>query len=115
MNRDGAILWALQINGDAEITILQAVDPNDCSQCEIRLDPWRDHRFKDPLGLGDSRAFVKEGTADTLTISHPSGEFSSICLVYETIGNPNGIKQSRMGFEQGTWVLRISSNRWETN
>ena len=101
VNRDGAILWALQINGDAETVILQAVDPNDCSQCEIRLDPWRDHRFKDPLGLGDSRAFVKEGTVDTLAITQPSGEFSSICLVYETIGNPKGINlQSDKGLER---------------
>ena len=110
LNRDGAILWEVQLSGDAETAVLQAVHPNDCLECENRLDPWRDHRFKDPLNLGDTRAFIKEGTADILTIDQPSGEFSSMCLVYETIGTPKGINvQSDTGLERPFQSLKTQA------
>ncbi|HJM54823.1 MAG TPA: hypothetical protein QGI72_01105 [Poseidonia sp.] len=110
VNRDGAILWSLQLDGDAEIPALQAIKENDCSQCESRLDPWRDHRFRDPLGLGDSRLFIKEGTSATVTVTRPVGDFSELCLVYETIGNTKGMDiQSDKGLERPYQSLKTQA------
>tara|TARA_B110001452_G_scaffold17457_1_gene14167 strand:+ start:39384 stop:41516 length:2133 start_codon:yes stop_codon:yes gene_type:complete len=85
----GAVIWSFNPEGDSEITELRAIELDDCQNCISRLDPWREHRFRDPLGLGDSRPFLEEGTSSPISITPPTGDFAELCIVYESIGRPD--------------------------
>ena len=84
----GAVVWSFNPEGDSEITELRAIGLDDCQNCISRLDPWREHRFRDPLELGDSRPFLVEGTSSSISISPPTGNYAELCIVYESIGRP---------------------------
>ena len=88
---DGAVLWGHVPNGTGTIVEQVGIAHDDCEACDERPDPWRDHRFRDPLGLGDSRAFTREGTDDAVDVAWPStldaqSAHSSLCVVYEVMG-----------------------------
>ena len=88
---DGAVLWGHVPNGTGTVVEQVGIAHDDCEACEERPDPWRDHRFRDPLGLGDSRAFTREGTDDAVDVDWPSEHEplwapSSLCVVYEVMG-----------------------------
>ncbi|MDA9167999.1 hypothetical protein N9N91_00405 [Candidatus Poseidonia alphae] len=91
IQHDGAVLWAFNSQGDAEVPELQAITIEDCPECTPRLDPWRDHRFRDPLGLGDDRPFLIEGTPGLISVTSPSQNYTELCVVYETVGLLEGI------------------------
>ena len=88
---DGAVLWGHVPNGTGTVVEQVGIAHDDCEACEERPDPWRDHRFRDPLGLGDTRAFTQEGTDDAVDVAWPStldaqSAHSSLCVVYEVMG-----------------------------
>ena len=88
---DGAVLWGHVPNGTGTVVEQVGIALDDCQACEERPDPWRDHRFRDPLGLGDTRAFTQEGTDDAVDVAWPStldaqSAHSSLCVVYEVMG-----------------------------
>ena len=88
---DGAVLWGHVPNGTGTIVEQVGIAHDDCEACDERPDPWRDHRFRDPLGLGDTRAFTQEGTDDAVDVAWPStldaqSAHSSLCVVYEVMG-----------------------------
>ena len=87
---DASALWLLQPEGNASVNQLVGISQSDCDGCEERLDPWRNHRFRDPLQLGEVRAFLPEGQTGLLELKAVEGA-SSLCLVYETIGNTGGV------------------------
>ena len=87
---DGAVLWRLHPDGDAKQDLLAGIDEDDCTGCVARLDPWRDHKFRDPLGLGDDRPFLPEGTDGNLTLVAPAGA-ERMCLTYEVVGSTGGL------------------------
>ncbi len=86
---DGATLWRLRPDGDAQQHLLAGIEEEDCSSCITRLDPWRDHKFRDPLGLGEDRPFLPEGTEGNLSVVAPEGAVK-MCLTYEVIGATGG-------------------------
>ena len=87
---DGAVLWRLHPEGDAQVHLLEGISEGDCTGCTPRLDPWRDHKFRDPLGLGEERPFLPEGTEGNLTVAAPA-EAARVCLTYEVVGSTGGL------------------------
>ena len=103
---DGATLWTLEPDGDAPTPLLSGIDESDCEACEARLDPWRDHKFRDPLMLGKDRPFLEEGTEGLLDLEAPA-QASGLCLMYEVIGSNEGLYvQSETGLERPFHGLR---------
>jgi hypothetical protein len=92
---DGSILWSFDATGQSSIHHYAPPDASTCTKgCEERTDPWRDHRFRDPLGLGDTRPFVEESVPSSLTFSLPTdlNEMVTPCLVYEAVGDLDGLE-----------------------
>ena len=87
---DGATLWRLHPDGDAQQHLLDGIEEEDCTACITRLDPWRDHKFRDPLGLGEDRPFLPEGTEGNLSVVAPEGAVK-MCMTYEVIGATGGL------------------------
>lgn len=106
LQTDGATLWRLKPDGDAKTLLLSGIDEEDCPACDVRLDPWRDHKFRDPLQLGEERPFLPEGTEGELRIEAPEVA-TTMCLVYEVIGQTEGLYlQSSTGLERPFHGLR---------
>ena len=106
---DGATLWRLQPDGDGKVLLLDGIHESDCSACENRLDPWRNHKFRDPMGLGDDRPFLPEGTDGFLSISAPANAVE-MCLIYEVIGSIGGLYlQASSGLERPYHGLRTDA------
>lgn len=106
---DGATLWALAPEGDAGVLILDGIDEDDCRGCDVRLDPWRNHKFRDPLLLGEDRPFLPEGTVGQLQVKAPENVVR-MCMVYEVIGQTGGFYlQSTTGLERPYHGLRTDA------
>ena len=85
----GSVLWQFDQTGSALTSQFMTLDESTCKDgCAMRDEPWRDHRFRDTLGLGDQRATLSEGR-DTIVTFSSSEEDSSgrACLVFEARGN----------------------------
>ena len=57
--------------------------------CQIEKDPWRDHRFNDPLDRGDSRVVLNQKgtyTWDSMFNDTNTQGMYNVCIVYEQIG-----------------------------
>lgn len=105
---DGATLWELRPEGDGSTPLLTGIDEEDCEACTKRLDPWRNHKFRDPLGLGEERPFLAEGSPGVLEIQAPLGR-SEVCLVYEVIGSPSALYlNASSGLERPFHALQTS-------
>jgi hypothetical protein len=106
---DGATLWSLEPEGDAPEILLTGIDEEDCLSCDVRLDPWRNHKFRDPLLLGEDRPFLPEGTVGELEIQAPVNA-NNMCLVYEVIGQTEGLYlQSSTGLNRPFHGLRTDA------
>jgi len=106
---DGATLWELRPEGDATTPVLIGIDEGDCSDCTARLDPWRDHKFRDPLNLGQERPFLLEGKTASLEIEVPEGAVE-MCLVYEIIGSTDAVYvNASSGFDRPFHALQASA------
>ena len=112
---DGAVLWRHVPNGSGYVVEQVALTNQDCEACDERPDPWRDHRFRDPLGLGDTRAFTQESDDDTLQLTRPATPSrwwapSRLCLVYEVVGEvePWSI-QPDQGTERPIYSMRTDA------
>ncbi len=106
---DGATLWVLAPEGDATVLMLDGIQEEDCDVCDVRLDPWRNHKFRDPLSLGEDRPFLSEGTVGLLEVSAPENAVQ-MCLVYEIIGQTGGFYlQSSNGLERPYHGLRTDA------
>lgn len=109
LQTDGATLWALRPDGDAPLLLLTGIDEDDCTACDVRLDPWRHHKFRDPLDLGQDRPFLPEGTVGELRVEAPETA-STMCLVYEIIGQTDGFYlQASSGLERPFHGLRTDA------
>ena len=106
LQADGATLWQLKPDGDADPLLLSGIDEEDCPACDVRLDPWKNHKFRDPLQLGEERPFLPEGTEGELRIEAPE-DANTMCLIYEVIGQIEGFYlQSSTGLERPFHGLR---------
>lgn len=103
---DGATLWRHVPNGTAPVNVLEAVDSDDCESCTERMDIWRDHRFRDPLELGATRAFSVEGTPERLALAPPAAA-TSWCIVYEVVGEVDSwTMKTTSGTERPVYTMR---------
>ena len=74
---EGSILWKLTENEPYVSTFLPIVGE------DMRPDPWREHRFRDPFNLGEQRLFISSGT---ITIPVNSTNANEICIALELVG-----------------------------
>ena len=86
----GSVLWVFDSTGSSDEHEFTSVDKSSCvNACTMRDDPWRDHRFRDPLDLGDQRPFIEEGRTSTLTYTLTSElqQNRTVCVIYEAVGD----------------------------
>jgi hypothetical protein len=84
----GSVLWILDPTGNSDTSTFATFTESACSEgCELRPDPWSKHRFRDPLQLGASRAFIAEGNNAVLSFSTPELNSGGMCLALEAIGD----------------------------
>tara|TARA_B100001093_G_scaffold177219_1_gene169899 strand:+ start:55876 stop:58260 length:2385 start_codon:yes stop_codon:yes gene_type:complete len=110
---DGSALWQFDAAGTSPsmsyLKINQTSNVGTCTNqgtevdCKQRIDPWSEHRFRDPLNLGSNRAFIPEGTnydalmhVDRPTESSAAGR--EICVIFEAVGDLSGLS---FGFDAG--------------
>lgn len=106
---DGAVLWELHPEGDGEAVQLDGIDEDDCLACIARVDPWRDHKFRDPMNLGEDRPFLPEGTTGTVSLDPPSFA-TKLCLTYELIGSTDALYfQATQGLDRPYHGLRTDA------
>ena len=88
---DGSRLWQFNLPGDSTQAMLAPVNEESCLDgCEMRVDPWRDHRFKSITNMNpDYRAFIEEGSDSSISFDLPRTAFinSNACLFFESVGN----------------------------
>ncbi len=85
----GSVLWGFNPVGSAPVSQFMTLDSSSCNEgCEMREEPWREHRFRDTLGLGESRATLAEGKDSVVTFSSPQVPGNGqACLVFEARGD----------------------------
>ena len=86
----GSVLWVFDSTGSSDPYEYASANERSCvNGCTMRDDPWREHRFRDPLDLGDQRPFIEEGRTSTLNYALTSNlqQNRTVCLVYEAVGN----------------------------
>lgn len=85
----GSVLWQFDSTGSASTSQFMIVNASTCKQgCDMRDEPWRDHRFRDTLQLGDQRATLTEGSDTAVTFSSRNDtEIGQACLVFEARGD----------------------------
>jgi hypothetical protein len=91
---DGSALWAFDASGQSPQHGFAATSLDTCTEaCETRLDPWRDHRFRDPFGLGDTRPFLEQSSSASVIMKSPNeiNPNGTACVVYEAVGDIEGI------------------------
>jgi hypothetical protein len=92
--RDGSALWAFDAAGKSPQFEYASVNLDSCTEgCDERVDPWRDHRFRDPIGLGETRAFVEASQESTLELKAASelNLNGTACVVFEAVGDLEGL------------------------
>lgn len=90
---DGARYWKLYDAPSPErVAVVSNLSQTPCieaSGCDLRQDPWRNHRYSDLLSLGEQRMIITAaGQIDwNKAIDDPGlrGRFN-VCLLYEQIG-----------------------------
>jgi len=89
----GSILWQLDSAGNAPQSEFATFDLTSCSEhCSVRVDPWNQHRFRDPIGLGEQRAFVEEGGSTSINFDSKSASSGFMCIGLEAIGKVNDVE-----------------------
>jgi hypothetical protein len=92
--RDGSALWAFDVAGNGAQFEYASLNLESCTVgCDERVDPWRNHRFRDPIGLGDTRAFVEAAQESTLEVKTTSqiDLNGTACVVFEAVGDLEGL------------------------
>ena len=92
-NYDGARYWILHDAPSPErvavVSNLSHVSCIEASGCDLKQDPWRNHRYSDLLSLGDNRMVItKQGQIDwngAIDDVGLSGRYN-VCILYEQIG-----------------------------
>ncbi len=92
----GARYWKLWDEpSPSRVTFAVALDTTTCEVmkgCHMEQDPWRNHRFNDPLDRGDHRIVLKQKGAysweNVIDDANIQGLYN-VCLVYEQIGDFN--------------------------
>ena len=106
---DGSALWAFDASGQSPQHGYASTSLETCTEaCEIRVDPWRDHRFRDPFGLGETRPFLEQSKSASVMMTSPNeiNPNGTACVVFEAVGDLEGVTfmlngDEGMSFTQG--------------
>ncbi|MAV44111.1 MAG: hypothetical protein CMA30_06515 [Euryarchaeota archaeon] len=118
-NIRGSKLWQFNSNGLASTSQFSVVNQTSCQDnCEMRIDPWNEHRFSNLDNLTEERAFIEEGKDAYLEFIHTGKmiENATICMVYEMVGEVDGLEiihstnisvdfESISGWNQKCWIM----------
>jgi len=118
-NIRGSKLWQLNLAGLASISQFSVVDQSSCQDnCDMRIDPWNEHRFSSLDNLTDERAFIEEGKDASIEFIHSGKNIqnSTVCMVYEMVGKIEGLElvhssnisvdfDSTSGWNQNCWTM----------
>ena len=105
----GSVLWQFDSTGSASASQFMTLNQSTCEEdCTMRDEPWRNHRFRDTLGLGDQRATLTEGRDAVVTFSS-SEEIRNgrACLVFEARGDLGKVTMTLTS--QGNQTVQSSS------
>lgn len=94
VEHQGSVLWEFKSDGSAIPSQFLSLNQSSCSEeCSMRNEPWREHRFRDTLGLGNQRATVPEGSDSQVTFNANDVDMSGhLCLVFEARGDLSEVK-----------------------
>lgn len=101
-NIRGSKLWQFTSLKDAEVSKFSVVDKQSCKDgCEMRIEPWNEHRFRTLENLSDRRAFIEQGTDSEISFIHTGEPIqnATTCLVYEAIGDIDDLIISYSGIQ----------------
>ena len=87
---DGSALWAFDSTGQSHSVEFTGFEEDTCAEgCTMRVEPWNEHRFRDPFNLGDHRPFIEHSNGSVLGFSTDSWsqQNGTLCMVYEAIGD----------------------------
>ena len=118
-NIRGSKLWQFNSNGLASTSQFSVVNHTSCQDnCEMRIDPWNEHRFSNLDNLTEERAFIEEGEDAYLGFIHAGQmiENATVCMVYEMVGEVDGLEiihstnisvdfESISGWNQKCWIM----------
>ena len=126
-NIRGSKIWQFNSNGLASTSEFSVVNQTTCqNNCEIRIDPWNEHRFSSLENLTNYRAFIEEGKNSNLGFIHNGNiiENATVCMVYEMVGNIEGLEiihsantsvefETISGWNQQCWVMDYKDDNLE--
>lgn len=101
-NIRGSKLWQFRPLKDAEVSQFTVVDEQSCNEgCDMRIEPWNEHRFRSLDNLSENRAFIEQGTDSEIRFLHQgeSKQNATACLVYEAIGDIDDLVISYLGIQ----------------
>ena len=112
---DGSRLWQFNLAGDSKQAMLAPVIDESCQDgCEMRVDPWRNHRFNTITNMNpDYRAFIEEGSDTSISFDLPRTAFinSNACLFFESIGN---IDSFSLELSSNNNIVDASKSGWHS-
>lgn len=126
-NIRGSKLWQFRPLKDAEVSTFTVVDQQSCNDgCEMRIEPWNEHRFRTLDNLSKYRAFIEQGTDSEIQFIH-NGEVklnSTACLVYEAIGDIDDLVvsysvnqaieiESQSGWNEQCWTMNLTEQNMQ--
>ena len=115
--RDGSALWAFDAAGKSSQFEYASVNLDSCTEgCDERVDPWREHRFRDPIGLGETRAFVEASQESTLELKAASelNLNGTACVVFEAVGDLEGLTFTINGDSTMSTTLPMVHAGWHS-
>jgi len=126
-NIRGSKLWQLNLAGLASTSQFSVVDQSSCQEnCDMRIDPWNEHRFSSLNDLTDERAFIEEGKNANIDFIHSGNTIqnSTVCMVYEMVGKVGGLElvhstnisidfDSTSGWNQKCWTMDYQQENLE--
>ncbi|MDP6870063.1 MAG: hypothetical protein QGI21_04755 [Candidatus Poseidoniaceae archaeon] len=91
---EGSMLWELSENDSLVSTFVPIIGDN------MRPDPWREHRFRDPFNMGNDRFFMNKGD---YTIQLNQSNLIQACVSIELIGDVS-ISVEELEYSGSGWV-----------
>lgn len=89
----GSVMWQLDSTGRAPVSHFSTFDLSSCSEsCSVRVDPWIEHRFRDPINIGKERAFIEEGSSASIQFQSQSTGIGTMCIGLEAIGKVDDVE-----------------------
>ena len=123
-NIKGSKLWQFAPAKDAATSQFVVVDEKSCNDgCDMRIEPWNEHRFRTLDNLSDYRAFIEQGVNSEIQFIYQGEAKQNItaCLVFEAIGSIDDLTlsysdlltieiDSSSGWNQQCWSMNYTKS-----